>query len=37
MGQAIDVFNLHKDIIDDYKCFVNSFINIKNEQIRSVV
>jgi len=37
MGQAIDVFNLHKDIIDDYKCFVNSFINIKNECIRSVV
>jgi len=37
MVQAIDVFNLHKDIIDDYKCFVNSFINIKNERIRTVV
>jgi ATP-dependent helicase YprA (DUF1998 family) len=37
MGQAIDVFNLHKDIIDDYKCFVNSFINIKTERIRSIV
>lgn len=37
MGHAIDVFNLHKDIIDDYKCFVNSFINIKNDRIRTVV
>jgi hypothetical protein len=37
MGQAIDVFNLHKDIIDDYKCFVNSFINIKTERIRFIV
>jgi superfamily II DNA/RNA helicase len=37
MQKSIDVFHLHKDIIDDYKCFVNSYINIRNERIRSVV
>lgn len=37
MQKAIDVFNLHKDIIEDYKSFVNSFINIKNDSIRTFV
>jgi len=37
MTKAIDVFNLHKDIIEDYKSFVNSFINIKNDSIRTFV
>ena len=37
MGEVIDVFNVHKDIIDDYKCFVNSFISIKDDTIRATV
>jgi hypothetical protein len=36
VSDFIDVFNIHKDIINDYKSFVESFIfihdaNIKNE------
>ena len=37
MGQSTDVFKLHQGIIEEYKSFVNSFINIKDERIRSVV
>lgn len=37
MQNAIDVFNLHKDIIEDYKSFVNSFVNIKDDSIRAYV
>lgn len=34
MSQALDVFNIHKDIISEYKHFVSSFINIKDEKIK---
>ncbi len=37
MEKPVDVFNLHKDIIEDYKDFVSSFINIKDESIRLYV
>jgi ATP-dependent helicase YprA (DUF1998 family) len=37
MSQAIDVFNLHRNIIEDYKSFVTSFINIKDDSIRKYV
>ncbi|MBF0224892.1 MAG: DEAD/DEAH box helicase [Desulfobacterales bacterium] len=37
MTQSIDAVHLHKDIIEDYKSFVHSFINIKNESIRKFV
>lgn len=37
MQKAVDIFNLHKDIIEDYKSFVNSFINIKDTTLRSYV
>ena len=37
MQNAIDIFNLHRDIIEDYKSFVNSFVNIKDDSIRAYV
>lgn len=37
MSSAVDVFNMHKNIIEEYKSFVNSFINIKDDFIRTAV
>jgi hypothetical protein len=31
------VFNIHESIINDYKSYVSSFIQIKNENIRNIV
>jgi len=31
------IFNIHKAIVDDYKSYVNSFIQIKNDTIRKLV
>ena len=31
------VFNIHESIINDYKSYVSSFIQIKNENIRDIV
>jgi len=31
------IFNIHKSIVDDYKSYVNSFIQIKNDEIRETV
>lgn len=37
MTTTTNIFNLHADILSDYKQFVSSFINISDEQIRKVV
>jgi hypothetical protein len=37
MPESIYIFNIHQKIMDDYKHFVSSFINIKNERIKEVV
>ncbi len=37
MNESIDIFNIHRNIMDSYKHFVSSFMNIKNERIKSVV
>jgi len=37
VSDFIDVFNIHKDIINDYKSFVESFIFIDNANIRDEV
>jgi len=37
MQQSIDIFSIHQKIMDDYKHFVSSFINVKDEKIREVV
>ena len=37
MRESIDIFNIHQKIMDDYKHFVSSFINIKDEKIKEVV
>ncbi|MBW2742323.1 MAG: DEAD/DEAH box helicase [Deltaproteobacteria bacterium] len=37
MKKSIDIFNIHQKIMDDYKHFVGSFINIKDEKIKEVV
>jgi len=37
MLKTTNIFNLHSDILSDYKQFVSSFINISDEQIRKVV
>ena len=37
MRESIDIFNIHQKIMDDYKHFVGSFINIKDEKIKEVV
>ena len=37
MQGSIDIFNIHEKIMDDYKHFVGSFINIKDRRIREVV
>ena len=31
------VFNIHESIVNDYKSYVSSFINIKDDEIRAVV
>jgi len=31
------IFSIHKSIVDDYKSYVNSFIQIKNDEIRETV
>jgi superfamily II DNA/RNA helicase len=36
-NQSLDVFDLHGKIVDDYQLFVKSFVNIKNEAIRTKV
>ncbi len=33
----MNTFNLHKEITEDYKSYIHSFINIKDERIRKVV
>ena len=37
MQESIDIFNIHQKIMDDYKHFVSSFINIKDEKIKEIV
>ena len=37
MTESIDIFNIHKKIMDNYKHFVRSFVNIKNEKIKNFV
>lgn len=37
MINSIDIFNIHKQIMDDYKHFVSSFIHIKDDRIRQKV
>jgi len=37
MRESIDVFSIHKQIMDDYKHFVGSFINIKDKKIKEIV
>lgn len=37
MNDSIDVFSLHKNIIDDYEKFVSSFININEPNIKNEV
>jgi len=37
MQRSIDIFNIHEKIMDDYKHFVSSFINIKDKRIKEVV
>ncbi len=32
-----DILNIHKDVLQDYKEFVESFINIKDDNIKNVV
>jgi len=37
MQRSVDIFSIHKKIMDYYKHFVGSFINIKNKRIRDFV
>lgn len=37
MTESIDIFNIHRNIMDSYKHFVRSFVNIKNERIKNFV
>jgi ATP-dependent helicase YprA (DUF1998 family) len=37
MTESIDIFNIHRSIMDSYKHFVRSFVNIKNERIKDFV
>ncbi len=37
MQESIDIFNIHKKVMDDYKHFVSSFINIEDKRIKEVV
>lgn len=37
MPDSIDVFNIHKRIMNDYKSFVESFITISDERIKNTV
>ena len=37
MLESIDIFSIHKKIMDDYKHFATSFINIKDEKIKDIV
>lgn len=34
---AKNIFQLHKEILDDYKLYIDSFINIADERILSTV
>ncbi|MCP4693709.1 MAG: DEAD/DEAH box helicase, partial [Desulfobacterales bacterium] len=37
MPKSIDIFDIHAEIMDDYKHFVRSFIHINDEKIKSFV
>ena len=37
MTKSLDVFHLHSQIMDDYRLFVDSFVNIKDDTIRRKV
>ena len=37
MAESLDVFGIHKNVIEEYKSFVESFINIKDERIKQKV
>ena len=37
MTKSLDVFHLHSQIMDDYRLFVDSFVNIKDDTIRHKV
>jgi len=37
MKNSIDIFSIHKEIMDEYENFVSSFINIKDKAIKAVV
>ncbi|MCK5323038.1 MAG: DEAD/DEAH box helicase [Desulfobulbaceae bacterium] len=37
MTKSLDVFRLHNQIMDDYRLFVDSFVNIKDDTIRRKV
>jgi len=37
MIQDKNIFDLHKDILTDYKLYINSFINIKDQKILDTV
>jgi superfamily II DNA/RNA helicase len=37
MLQSFDIFNLHRQVMNDYRLFVESFIHIKDENIRQKV
>jgi superfamily II DNA/RNA helicase len=37
MQKSIDIFNIHEKIMDDYKHFVSSFMNIKDKRIKETV
>ncbi len=33
----MNIFKLHSNIVDDYRSYIESFINIRDDQIREVV
>ena len=37
MQKSIDIFRIHEKIMDDYKHFVSSFININDKRIKEVI
>jgi hypothetical protein len=37
MSRNIDVFHVHERIMDDYKSFISSFLNIRDENIKAEV
>ena len=36
-NESFDVFSIHEKVIEDYKSFVSSFINIKDDKIKKNV